>query len=254
MMHGSWHLSGCGRKKHRDPDASIKGRPSKAGIPTIIPLPLIYGFHRDKKYPVLCKKWWGVTLTVSPYRTPITLKTHVIKEKPTIYKPKKNKVVEKTGYYEEEAGDVLEPEIGSLAEGEDAPLPSGHNRGDDGNPHETEDEGGLEEGDSDVLKYVNLTGIKYRFMVINKEERKYAIVFDSPIDEEDCEMTLSYVDDSGIKYPVQIEECLLNKYHCNIIGKSRIQFDMFENKRYSFEVVTDQEELFACEVKIYAYR
>jgi hypothetical protein len=178
----------------------------------------------------------------------------VIVDKPKIVQPKKNIIVEKTGYEETEDGLALQPEIGAFVEGDESPIPSGENQGGGGEPRDHEKTAGIGDGDSDMLKYVSLTGIKYRFLVIDKSIGLYSIIFTSPFDEKDCDLKIYYVDEGGNKYPVQITKALLNHAACELVDEYTIKFELFENKKYSFELYTDQEDLFACEVKIHARR
>lgn len=181
-------------------------------------------------------------------------KKMIIAETAEIVKPKKNKTKDKVGYVEDDDAESLEPDIGSLAEGNGAPKPYGENQGSNGEPKDSDEEGEVNEGDSDILKYVLLSGIKYRFFVINKEKAKYGLIFVAPSDEEDCDLKLSYIDNGGNKYPVKIFHCLLNNSECDIQNNEKVIFSIFKDKKYHFEFITDQDDLFACEVKLYARR
>ena len=178
----------------------------------------------------------------------------IIAESAEVTKPKKNKSKSGIGDDEDDYAESLIPDIGELEEGEGAPMPEGHNEGDGGQPTDSDKEGDLVDGDNDALRYVSLSGIKYRFIVLNKLNGKYAVVFNAPQDEEECEMSIFYVDESGKKYPVEIQEAHLNKAVCKIVDNEKVLFNMFKDKKHQFELVTDQEDLFACEVKIHAYR
>lgn len=177
----------------------------------------------------------------------------IISENPEIIKQKKNKSVDDVGYTEDEKGESLAPEIGSLDDGEGSPKPEGENDGSSGNPHETDGEGEPNEGDKDILIYTHLSGIKCRFYVLSKNKGQYAVTFTSPLDEEDCELRVYYVDEGGSKYQVNILGASINN---NIIEvkENKINFSLFKNKVYSFVINTDQDELFAGEVRIYARR
>jgi hypothetical protein len=177
----------------------------------------------------------------------------IISENAEIIKPKKNKSVDDIGYSDDEDSESLTPEIGSLDDGEGAPKPEGHNEGEGGNPHDTEDEGEPNEGDQDILVYKPLTGINYKFFVINKNEGRYAVIFNSVLDEDDCVMRVFYVDEGGNKYPVKLNGATINGNQVNV-EKHTINFSMYENKLYKFVLDTDQDELFACEVRLYARR
>ncbi len=178
----------------------------------------------------------------------------IIAETPRLLKPKRVKEVDIIGYVENDSSESLQPEIGSLGEGDDSPMPYGSNDGSGGTPHNSDDVGGLNNGDNDVLRYVQLVGLKYRFFVLDKTAGKYAVVFDAPFDEKQCEMKLFYIDEGGNKYPIKIYRAIVNNINYEVVNNSIVPFELYSNKKYLFELYTDQDELFACEVRIDAIR
>jgi len=181
-------------------------------------------------------------------------KQMIIAENAEIVKPKKNKTQDKIGYEEDDDAESLQPEIGSIEDGDGAPKPYGENQGKDGEPKDSDEEGEVAEGDNEVLKYVLLSGIKYRFFVIDKEKGEYGLIFVAPSDEEECDLKLFYIDNGGNKYPVKIYHCSINNSECEIQDNEKVVFNIFKDKKYHFEFITDQDDLFACEVKLYARR
>lgn len=93
----------------------------------------------------------------------------------------------------------------------------------------------------------------YRFFCINKTERKYGIVFTSDYDEKEAYLSLCALDDSSNKYPVEIQKCSINGEEATVVN-SEVKIELVHGKKMKIEMITDQEELFSGEVKIYAYR
>lgn len=96
--------------------------------------------------------------------------------------------------------------------------------------------------------------MSYRFFCINKLARKYAITFVSDFDEKDCQLELNLLDDSGARYPVMIESCKINGEDAVIEDDRFVKFSIIHGQRIKMILVTDQDELFSGEVRVYAYR
>ncbi len=178
-----------------------------------------------------------------------------ITEQPIVVKKLKNKVKDKIGVYEDSEGMALQPDIGIHEEGEGSPVPEGSNSGKTGEPHDADLEEGIDgDGNNDIMKIAQLSGMNYRYFVTDKKMGKYVITFVSLYDEANCDLEMSHLDDGGNKYRTQIIKCLVNgseKYAENGIIKG---FEIKNGVKYKIEVETDLDDYYACEVKIYANR
>jgi hypothetical protein len=172
----------------------------------------------------------------------------------TISKPKKNRVIERIGYEEDEYSAALQPEIGMIGEDDGPAVPYNPSEIREKNKSNEEENGGVDEGNTDYFKPTPLSGIKYSFIVLNKQKGQYAIIFHGISDESHCEMHVKYVDEGGNKYPVHIHKALLHNRSCQIENDTKVVFELFKDKEYRFILDTDQEDYFACEVKLYAFR
>lgn len=153
-------------------------------------------------------------------------------------------------------GDGIELDIGDTTlEGDDALAPEGHNSGGGGEVRPGLNPVGGKPGDegSVFVKQAYLRGMKYSFLCINKKERKYGIVFTSDYDEKDAYFSLYALDDSRNKYPVEIKKCIINKEEASIVN-NEVHVYLVHGRKMKIEMITDQDELFSGEVKIYAYR
>ena len=67
-------------------------------------------------------------------------------------------------------------------------------------------------------------------------------------------MELFYLDDNESKYKTNIKKCFVNgteyKVDNNIVKKIRLEKD----KKYKLELETDLDDIYVCEVKLYANR
>lgn len=176
-------------------------------------------------------------------------------DKITITKVLRNKNRSQKGLIEDEQSEALEPDVGGVeGEGDESPKPSGENEGKGRGATPHDEDGALIDGDSDILKYDKLSGLKYTFFVINKKEGLYSLIFTAPTDEENCYLELKYVDESGSKSPVRIFDAHLNQSKCDIENEQKVFFPLFNGKKNQFTLKTDQTELFSSEVVIYASR
>ena len=156
----------------------------------------------------------------------------------------------------DENGDGIELDIGDTTpEGDDALAPDGHNLGGGGEVRPGPNPAGGKTGDggSVLVKQASLRGMTYRFFCINKSERKYGIVFTSDYDEKEAYLSLCALDDSSNKYPVEIQKCSINGEEATVVN-NEVKIELVHGKKMKIEMITDQEELFSGEVKIYAYR
>ncbi len=108
--------------------------------------------------------------------------------------------------------------------------------------------------DMPIQKIISITGIITNVMLLNKNEGKYLIRFNSIYNEKDCYLDLYYLDSNGNRYKPNIFECKINglKYNAH---DNRINHFKIKNKhQYSFELTTDMRDYFRCEVELYVYK
>lgn len=181
-----------------------------------------------------------------------------ITDKPSILKKKiKAKEVNINASVPDKNGDGVELDIGDSSEEGDTTLsPEGHNEGDGGHVRPGKNQGTGQSGDDGhvLVKHAELRGMSYRFFCLNKKEKKYAITFVPDFDEKDVRLELNLMDDSGARYPVLIEKCELNGIDVPIEDNRFIKFSIEHGERVKLVLITDQEEMFSGEVKVYAYR
>ena len=153
-------------------------------------------------------------------------------------------------------GDGISLDIGSDGGEEDIVTPEGQNESSGGQAKPGENEGKGTTGDDGhiLMKPADLRGMAYRFFCINKKERKYAISFTSDFDEPEAFLELFALDDSGQRYEVRIEHCLINDAEGVVDNKKTVHISLQHGKKYKIEMVTNQRSLFSGEVKVYAYR
>ncbi len=168
-----------------------------------------------------------------------------------VVKKKKGKNT-KNPVIESEDIETAQPEIGTIEDGDKVYVPSGHNEGSGSEVHPGNEKCGFnEDGDGDIMRTVDMTGIKYRFFVVDKKEGKYVVSFDSDYDENDCEIRLYYLDDSDVRYKAEIEQCIVNGNEVEVHNGVAKKFPIKPGKT-KIELKTNIKELYACEVKMYA--
>lgn len=185
--------------------------------------------------------------------------------------PKKQKITEKVNIknkikqkkaninaaVEDVDGDGVSLDIGmDNSEGEETLVPEDNNIGDGGviKPGPKPSEGTPGDDGHILVKPAELRGMSYRFFCVNKAERKYVITFISDFTENDVSLELFSLDEGGNKYPVVIENCTLNGNELVIVNTTKVKFSIKKGDRVKLEMVTDQNELFSGEVRVYAYR
>ena len=104
------------------------------------------------------------------------------------------------------------------------------------------------------MTYQKLSGMSYRYMMLDKNSGKCAISFESIYDESDCELSLYYLDDSENKYNVNIQSCTLEGNPLEIKDGKIVNLKLSKNKKYKLSLDTDLRELYSCEVIINACR
>ena len=178
-------------------------------------------------------------------------------EKPKIINSRKVVLTNTVGddSNENDKSNVLD--IGTRTEdGDETNTTEGHNQGTGGDMHEGENnnQGFDQNGTEEILRTVNLSGIKAKTLILDRELGKYLISFTSIYDELNCEMELFYLDDNGSKYRANIKSCLLNGQEYQVENNKIKNIKLEKNKKYKFELETSLDDIYACEVKLYAIR
>lgn len=174
-------------------------------------------------------------------------------EKVEVTPPKPNVAFEKNANQKSDNGNGLEPDIGSTQESEenDATFPEGENGGDGGEPRPGTGTGTVDPGDSIVLRRSKLKGVRYKVISTDKDEGKMRIVFDAPIDYENCYLSISKLDDSNVGTTVLIKSIVYNgKTITSSDSKEYGPFSIKANDKIVLDVTTDERGYFGSEVKI----
>lgn len=181
--------------------------------------------------------------------------TLVVQDKPVIIKKIQNKKFSKNPIIQTSTLEGIVPDIGGHEdEGDDSPVPSGTNGGNNGEVHESDErKGASEEGDKDILKHVPLTDIKKVFFVSNKENGEYVAIIDSVYNENECELEVKYFDDAGNQYDADIMECIVNGEYADIENGKAVRFKIEQGKTKAI-IKTNLRDYYRCEVKLYANR
>lgn len=165
---------------------------------------------------------------------------------------KENVTHEKNANEEAEDGNGLQPVEGSAEEGgNDVEVPVGHNDKHGGGSHPGIDPKGLKEGDSILFKNAKLKGVRYKVISIDKNVGKIRVVLISPINADNCYLSLNMLDDHNSPTEVQIIEMKNNDVQ--IESKDKLEFGPFEikeNSKIVLDVKTNINGFFGCGVKI----
>ena len=178
-------------------------------------------------------------------------------EKPKIVKKVKNKVKDKIGIKPDDEGNSLLPGLGDHKEdGEGSPIPSGSNNSSGGDTHDSNNEIGYtnEDSDKEIMTLAQLSGMQYRLFVPDKKSGKLIISFESLYTENNCELELKYLDDSNTRSNINISGCRVNGIPLDIVDGKLKNIKIEEGKKYRIELDTDLRELYTFEVKMYANR
>lgn len=181
-------------------------------------------------------------------------KSSKLQQKPSIKESKKVKIKDDIGVTKNDDGVSPQPDIGEHGEGDDSPIPEGQNQGSGGSVHDTENEAGKKDGDKEIMSYQKLSGMSYRYMMLDKLHGDCVISFESLYDEDNCELALYYLDDSEIKYDVEIISCILDNEYLQVENGKIINLKLVKNKKYKLKLETNLRELYSCEVIINACR
>ncbi|MDY5669404.1 MAG: hypothetical protein SPF87_03065 [Bacilli bacterium] len=185
-----------------------------------------------------------------------TEKKRKIVDKPSVQKKIKIKELNINASVPDDDGNGVTLDIGTDGGDEDIVTPEGSNESSGGSARPGEHEGkGTPGNDGHILmKPADLRGMAYRFFCINKKERRYVISFTSDFDETEAFLELYALDDSGQRYEVKIESCLVNGIETAVEKSKLVKLELEHGKKYKVEMVTNQKDLFSGEVKVYAYR
>ena len=178
-------------------------------------------------------------------------------EKPKIVNSRKVQLTNSVGDNNDENDISNILDIGARTEeGDETNTTEGHNKGGGGEIHEGENnkQGFDPTGTDEVLRTVHLSGIKAKSLILNKDEGKYLISFTSIYDEPNCDMEMYYIDDNGSKYRAIINKCSINGFECSVENNIVKHLKLEKNKKYRFELDTDLDDIYVCEVKLYANR
>ncbi|MBQ3295521.1 MAG: hypothetical protein IJH00_03455 [Erysipelotrichaceae bacterium] len=179
-------------------------------------------------------------------------------DKPNIRKNKvKAKNINMNASIEDPNGNGVEVDfLNANDEGEEEQVvPSGNNKGGGGSLHGDNEEHGDPDPNGHIgLRHAELRGMSYLFYCKNKKNREYGVSFSSDFDEDEAYFELYAVDDAGGKDQVNFERCFINEIPVEPINESIIKLKLQKGQRYNILMVTDQEDLFSGEVKVYAYR
>lgn len=148
-------------------------------------------------------------------------------------------------------------DVGTRTEdGDETNSTEGHNQSSGGEIHEGENnkQGFNEDGTDEILRTVNLSGIKAKTLILDRESGKYLISFTSIYDEPNCEMELFYLDDNGSKYKTNIKKCILDGEEYTVENNLVKNIKLEKDKKYKFELDTTLDDIYVCEVKLYANR
>lgn len=178
-----------------------------------------------------------------------------VKDTPVIIKKILNKKMTKNPVIETSTLDGLVPDIGEHEdEGDDSPIPTGNNKGEQGLPHDSDETKGCsDEGDKDILKKVSLTDMKKVFFVSSKENGEYVAIIDSVYNESNCELEIKYFDDAGNQYNADIIECTVNGINTDVEDGKAVRFKI-EYGKTKIIIKTNLKDYYRCEVKLYANR
>ena len=183
--------------------------------------------------------------------------TDVIIEQPVITKKLKTKVKDKIGIRPDDDGNALFPDIGDYTdEGEGASIPEGHNHSGGSDIHDTPNETGYknEDSDNEIMTHKELSGMQYRLLMPDKNSGKIIISFTSLYTENDCELSIHYFDDSKTKYSVEVLDCTINGEKANLDNGKIKNIKLIDGVKYKMELTTNVREYYRFEVKIYANR
>lgn len=181
-----------------------------------------------------------------------------IVDEPTIRKNKvKSKSVNINASIEDVNGDGVEVDIIDNDNGEEeSNSPYGNNNGSGATTHvgDNEEQVNSNPEGHEGIKHASLRGMEYRFICKNKKNREYLITFVSDFDENEAYLELYLLDESNTKEIVELSDCSINGVPTEAINGKQIKLQLRKGWKYTISMITNQEDLFSGEVKMYAYR
>lgn len=165
---------------------------------------------------------------------------------------KENKTSEKNATKEDESGQGLVPDIASVDDDNDGDVehPTGTNSGQGGGSHSGEESSSEKDGDSIIFKRQKLSGVRYKVIALNKSG-KLRVIFNAPIDYENCYLNIQLLDDSNNTVSVDILSMNCNGKVISSEDKSEYgPFVIHTNEKIVLDVETSNSGYFASEVKI----
>lgn len=145
-------------------------------------------------------------------------------------------------------------EHGRDSSGDDVAKPDGINHGNGSDLHPSNERAGSEPGEFALLKYEKVSDMSFHFIATGRNTGVYMIVFTSVGDERNPILKLSLVDEAGQKYPVNILEVSSQSCKAWVRDQKIYMDEIRKGHRYVIKISTDQYELFAAEVSLYASR
>ncbi len=174
-------------------------------------------------------------------------------EKVDVISIKENSVTEKNANNPDANGNGLEPFIGGQNDEEEGEVvhPEGHNGGGGGEVHPGSGNSGETEGEEELLRKTQLSGVKYKVISTDKTNGSIRVIFVAPIDYENCFLQVRLLDDVNSSSLVKIEKM---EYKGQIIGGEDEDgygpFSIKRNDKIILDVKTSKKGFFASEVKV----
>lgn len=156
------------------------------------------------------------------------------------------------GHIESDDYESLEPDIGSIDDGEDYFGNQDTNESDGGNPISAKEDGTKIDGDSDIYMKSKLMGIRYFVIAKSAADGEYIIKFKHNESYDDCDLHLSLVDDANYKLPINIYESTVNNKPASVTKNKVLNFKIKANEMNKIFIKTDQSEYISMEVNLYA--
>jgi len=155
----------------------------------------------------------------------------------------------KVGFTENQDELGLEIDLGDSEgdeEGTHYPIP-GEGSGGSGEPSE---EGKSSTGEQIIFNLKKLQGLKYRFFMIDHFTKTYKIIFNSPLDEPNCMMSIYALDDMNKKFKLDMTNVMSKTEY--LLKDGSVHFKLSKDMKYDFSFKTNYPEKFSAEVILYA--
>ena len=183
-----------------------------------------------------------------------SIQKELVPDIPTVGEVERIKDNSKFGTVEDDNANSISPDIGSHSEdGDDSITPEGNNAGGGGDIHDGENETGYNpEGEDVVMRKVRLSNLKPKVLMLDKKNGKYLITYKAPDNITSSELEFYYLDDNDQEYTPVIKTAKINNGECKIEDNKVVDFSMNKDELVKIEIETDLNDIYACEVKIYA--